>query len=235
MIFRFRHAIMALAAVVGAVTQARAEVVFQSDYSSATGTPITTGAEYSQVGDGTYYGDFVINGGWNQTGQVLGWSTGTNPTITGILLNENGPATFDHLVLTPGTSYTLSFNYWGDNRPTDVYGPGSVYGLDYTINGITNHLTNKSWTTSQLGTFNNVSYTFTASGPSTSLIFTETTPSGSEASPIIGNITVASALPIPGSFVLLFTGLVAFSGITWMKKQLRTIAVAVSPDFSYRY
>ena len=205
----------------GSVGSAQAAVVFSEDWSGATGTalnlPPTIGPtdNYSQLGLGTYYLPVTLPGGWSQSGQVLGWSTGTSTTISGVLLNEGsygpteGAITLTSLLtgLHVGSQYRLSFNYWGDNRPTDLWGAGSIYGLVYTVGGASNQIWG-SWDTSELGTFNTANYFFTALASSVDLSFASNTVSASQASPIIGEVTVCTvrsegnAVPEPATIII---------------------------------
>lgn len=233
---RTRYVFAALVLVLTYVGQARADAIFQSDFSLATGTPFDAGgANYSQIGPGTFYSSFSTNGGWSQSGQVYGWSSGSSSTISGVLLNEGFPynATISHTIdgLTVGSVYTLSFTYWGDNGPTDVTGPGSVYGLNYTINGATTSLTNQSWATPQSGTFYTVNYGFVAAATSTIVSFTETTPAGSGASPIIGDVSVDTVnTPAPGSVAMLI-GFGVVAGVRVVVRRRRRQR-ALSTEYS---
>ncbi len=197
--------------LLGNLVEAKAAVVFtNNDWSGTTGSVVSR-SDYSQVGGGAYYLPVVIPG-WGQSGQVGGWSLGdpyVNP-ITGILLNEGYPGLAQGGItdtvggLTTGDQYTLSFNYWGDNRPTDVWGPGSTYNLIYSIGANLNSV-NGSWTTAQSGSYNTINYAFTATGPTETLAFQSNTPGDSSSSPIIGSVTITSfgsATPEPSSIVL---------------------------------
>jgi hypothetical protein len=190
----------------GCVTT-QAGVVFSENWSSVTGTPINLGSDnYSQLGAGTYSTSPTLPAAWSQSGQVLGWST-TSSGVNGVLLNEDSyssegaiSATISGLTL--GDSYTLTFNYWGDNRPTDLFGAGSVYGLIVGINGGTTSLSNQSWATPGSGTFNVGTVTFSAASTSTTLSFAANTLAQSQSSPIIGEITLATAVPEPSTVAL---------------------------------
>ena len=156
---------------------------------------------YSQLGPGKYYIPSTLPG-WTSSGQVGGWSTAPSTIISGILLNEGsygnseGAITLSALVqnLQVGSQYSLSFDYWGDNRP------GSVYQFDYAIDGGGNHV-NGSWDSSTQGTFNTINYVFTASDSSVALSFWANTVPPSQASVIIGEVTVSS-VPEPTTLII---------------------------------
>jgi MYXO-CTERM domain-containing protein len=199
--------VFAVAAVcvvaLGSVGPANATVILSENWSGASTTnPRDLGSDnYSQLGPGTYYIPSDLPG-WTESGQVGGWATSPSTTISGVLLNEGsygateGSISLTTLVngLQAGGQYKLSFDYWGDNRP------GSVYQFDYAIDGGGAHVTD-SWVTVDTGTFNTIDYVFTASASSAALSFTASTVSPSQASPIIGSVTVSS-VPEPATLAI---------------------------------
>jgi hypothetical protein len=60
---------------------------------------------------------------------------------------------------------------------------------------------------------------FTAKGTSAVLLFTQATPTGSEASPIIDNIEVLGPAPLPTALPLFATGLGGLGLLGWRRKR----------------
>jgi hypothetical protein len=211
--------------LVSTARPAQAAVVFSNNDwggpNPATGTALDLGTvgNISQIGSGLYYSPVSIPG-WSVAGQVLGWSTGTKTAIDGILLNEGPPAQGAISIsvggLSAGSEYRLSFAYWGDNIPTDLYGTFETYNLIYSI-GANSHSVSGSWDTAQSGTFNTVNYYFTATASTETLSFAANTPSDSVASPIIGSVTIIS-VPEPSSLLLCGSGMLGLS-LTFRRRR----------------
>jgi hypothetical protein len=145
----------------------------------------------SQLDTGSYYSISALLNGWsalNLNTSVVAWegSGGTYNGVVGILLNENASAVLysPNIPLTVGKSYTLTFDYWGDNRP------GETYVLDVSVNGASPQVyTSTDPGGGVTGTYNIGSITFTALA-SNAFSFSQNTPADSQASPIIGNVSV---------------------------------------------
>ena len=207
------------AIALGSVGSAKAVIVFHEDWSTATTTNfVDLGVDnYSQLGPGKYYIPSTLPG-WTLSGQVGGWSTDPSSTISGVLLNEGsygsseGAITLTALVngLQVGSQYSLSFDYWGDNRPD------STYGFDYAIGGGGNHVNGTWMKPDDTGTFNTINYVFTALQSSVALSFTADTVPPSQASVIIGQVTVSS-VPEPSTIVLL--GIAAIGLFAWRRRR----------------
>ena len=104
-----------------------------------------------------------------------------------LLLNEgikSTSATHALTGLTPGQNYILSFDYWGDNIP------GGPWGLMFSVGDSKGSLTGVD-VAAGTNPGSQEDFSFTARAPSETLTFTETTPPGSLASPIIDNVAVA--------------------------------------------
>lgn len=105
----------------------------------------------------------------------------------GILLNEdNGTALVTVGGLTAGTTYTLSFNESGDNRP------GIPYTLNVTIDAALALQSTRQWTVNGPGITQTVD--FVAQSTSASLFFTES--SSGQSSPIVDSILITVPDPI---------------------------------------
>jgi hypothetical protein len=131
-------------------------------------------------------------------------------------LNENPPggsATKTVTTgLTPNTQYQLSFLYYGDNRP------GQIWGLHVDVNGSILDLSDTDKTPgSNPGSI--ATLLFLSDGAGHALLsFTQTSPSGSEASPIFDNVTI-SQTPLPAALPLFATGLGAVGLLGWRRKR----------------
>ena len=198
--------IAAIGIIIGAVSltmQAKATLVYSENFND----PGFRGSQLDLSGDplgnvnerwGTDSAYYTINnfGGWTfgSTGTYLAVQPSTGDQ--GVLLNENGGVANTLVGLTPNAFYMLSFNYSGDNRPTTIFGPGSVYGLSVDVNGGNVVSLSGSWaTTDPAGHLANVEVQANAAG-NLALEFYQTTPSGSQSSPIIDDVTL-SAIPEP--------------------------------------
>ena len=156
----------------------------------------------------TYY--FINDAkGWDlQGGAYLARHTGTSDGA--LLLNENDGVATTIYNLTPGQTYTLSMLLWGDNREKDPYVLNVNIGGAITIFGGTDLAAGTN-----PGTTLNI--TFTATSSSTTLRLTESTPAGSEASPIVDNITVTAVPDAASSLLLLGMGLAGLGA--WRKRS----------------
>ncbi len=153
-------------------------------------------------------------------------STGGNvsPFNGGVLLNEGGAlgaaatnaplAQMDistSLTTVVGQKYTVSTNYFGDNRP------GSSYTLDLYLNGTDVYSqAGSDGAAGSLAAPYTLTYTFTATSTSTVIGFGQSQ-SQNGASPIIDNLTV-SAVPLPASAWLLGSGVLGLLGLGRRRK-----------------
>ena len=105
-----------------------------------------------------------------------------------------------------GQQYSVSLNYWGDNRP------GQSYSLDLYLNAAKVYsVAGTDGAAGSLASPYTLSYTFTANSTSTTLGFGQST--ASMASPIINNLSV-SAVPLPASAWLLASAVLGLVGIS---------------------
>jgi PEP-CTERM motif len=162
---------------------------------------------------------FNINNfnGWSFAGGAY-FADNTSRGLNGfLLLNENGPTTATTTVtgLTAGLQYFLSFQYFGDNRPTQPW------VLNYSIAG-SGPL---SLSSADLAAGSNagsiLTLPFLAQGPTATLFFSESTPLGSEASPIIDNITISTGVPEPATWAMMVLG---FLGVGWLAGRRKSKA-----------
>jgi len=162
-------------------------------------------------GDVTAYYNINNAGGWTfGAGDYLAVNTSTGNQA--VLLNENGGIANTVVGLTPNASYTLSFNYSGDNRP------GEIYGLGVDVNGgnVVN-LSGLSWTTQDPAGHTETVLVQADGAGDVALEFYQTTPGGSQASPIIDDVTL-STVPDGGLTAGLLGG--ALMGIGALRRKL---------------
>lgn len=161
--------------------------------------------------------------GWTFSGTDTGGTFmnvhNTDNVDGAVLLNENGPGTAARTLtgLTPNTQYLLSFLYYGDNRP------GQTWGLHVDVNGSILDLsdTDKVAGTNP-GTIATLLFLSDPTGVAL-LSFAQTTPGGSEASPIIDDVQV-SATPIPAALPLLAGGLGMLGLLARRRKRKAALA-----------
>lgn len=218
---RIAPSLLAAAAVALGTTglpgRAAGAIIYSENFNALTG--IARGdVPTSQREPGTYFDiTNLATTGFTATGQVLGFNLdGPNRAL---LLNEGtvgSTADVNQISrtitgLTPGTMYTLTFDYFGDNVP----GP---YSFEYEINGTTTAVA--AVNPGLNGTFNTVSFAFTAAGASTTLRFRETVANGSS-SPIFDNIVIsdnaAAEVPEPGTLAVF--GALALGGMAMRRRK----------------
>jgi len=204
--------------MLGVTGMAQATTIYTENFNNSTfqgSTPILLNDTSDNWSHTDYYSVNSADG-WTFTGG--GTYYATNGAGNGaILLNENGAATASTTItgLTAGSTYTLQFNVWGDNRP------GQQYGLNVAVDG--NPLLALSGLTDQgAGFYNNTnglleSITFQAANSTALLAFSQNTPAGSPASPIIDNVTVAP-VPEPSTIFLLGAGL---AGLGFIRRRAK--------------
>jgi hypothetical protein len=228
-----------LAGAVIPVGGAQASVVYFEDFNNPgfRGTEFTAGNASDNNNDKYVNPDITFYQAANFDGWTFsnGNSGAAGPTfmnvynVTGVdgavLLNENDPGGFATTTVTTGltanTQYQLSFLYYGDNRP------GQIWGLHIDVNG---SILDLSGTDQTAGTNPGSIATllFLSDGVGQAVLsFTQTTLSGSEASPIIDNVTI-SETPIPATLPLFATGLGAFGLLGWRRKRKNAAARAAA-------
>lgn len=191
-------------------------IIFSEDFNSASGTNPWT--DVSEKWNTTiYYLDIgsATAAGWTFGGQALVAQDGTNRGDKAILLNESPPGSMVTLSSAPipvtsGTSYRLTFDHWGDNRPGQ---PG--YQFTVGINGSPLSTISRIYALGGPGVTE--SFLITPSIDSISLSFLMS-PSA-EASPIIDNIKITT-IPEPTTLILLGSGLLGLA-IAGGKKKFR--------------
>ena len=196
--------IAAIGGIIGALSltmQAGAGIVYSEDFNDAAfkGTVLNLSAD--PVGNVTErWGN---NSAYYTINNAHGWNFGPADTYLavqavganqGVLLNEPAGIATKLENLTANAYYTLSFNYSGDNRP------GSVYGLAVDVNGANKVSLSGSWnTTSFAGHLWSVVVQADGSG-ALDMKFYQTSPGGSQASPIIDDVTL-STVPEPTTMI----------------------------------
>jgi hypothetical protein len=180
---------------------------FQGTSLNLTGIDLT-----SDKWGATDYFNIVGTNGWSfANGAYLATNLNPGPRDGALLLNENGGAagplaTTTVSGLTIGQLYDLTFTYWGDNRPTENY------VLDVYINGgIVDTIPGTDGTSGSI-TGTPHAFSFTATANSLVLGFGQNSPSGSQASPIVDNLSI-TAVPVPAAAWLLGSALLGMLGV----------------------
>ncbi len=165
-----------------------------------------------------YTANSSVNGWTFSGGAYLAEQTSSLGVPTGdgaLLLNENGGVGTNIVGLTVGQTYDINLLLWGDNRPTQPY----VFNISIGSN---------SWATPGVDGFPGTNpgsvenYYFTATATSETLTLFQS--SGTQASPIVDNISI-SAVPEPSTWAMMILG---FAGIGFMAYRRRNRSAAVT-------
>lgn len=207
----------------------------------ATGSAMADTTVLSQDFDSTSFkgGNYLLNSNsaasthtdYYHVNDASGWtfSTGAAYLIDGgvngaVLLNEGSPfggvsttsalASYTLSGLTVGATYTVSFNYWGDNEPggawsLDEYVGGTKVGAIAGTDGVAG--------SQPAGTPG--SFSFVASSASESFGFGQSA-STAGASPIFDNVVVTTAVPEASSAWMALAGL-GLLGVAARRRQTR--------------
>ena len=206
------------------VSNAKAGVVFSENFNSAGfqgSTSILTapcGECFSDKYDPANY--YTINNfnGWSFTGGAL-YTNNAAGTDGAVLLNENGQTSASIVYgLTQGTQYSLSFDYYGDNRP------GEAWVLNYSIDGSATQTVNGVDQAAGSNPGTTKTLLFTASGPSATLLFTQA--STTEASPIIDNVTISTNVPEPSTWAMMILGFMGVGFVAYRRKNQLAFRIA---------
>jgi hypothetical protein len=199
--------------LLGPVGSSHAALIFTENFNTAVGVgSIYTDAPYSEKWSNTnyYIGGAPTNTGWTFDGQAYLAQNVNDLTDRAILLNESPNASMSRSIggFTAGTTYLLSFDHWGDNRPGT---PGYQFSVSITGSPVSTI----SRVYSRVGTGDTANIYFKAASENIDLSFLDT--STGQASAIIDNISISS-VPIPAGVWLLGSALV---GLVGLRKRLK--------------
>ncbi len=208
-------------------------LVYSQDFDS----PLFKGTFLDQTGSGDPHPNqtdrydpsffYTINNAldWTFTGSAFwalgGGATGDTSKNGAVYLNEpNGVGTTVQS-LDSSKTYSLSFIYWGDNRP------GEAYTLYVTVNGVlvdTINDTDKVAGTNP-GTLVTINGLTTDGAGNLSLLFSQGT--SHEGSPIFDNVQISriDSTPLPATLPLFVSGLGALGLLSWRRKRKAKAAI----------
>ena len=194
-----------------------AAFAYSEDFNSPgfIGSPILVNDNSDRFGPTNYY---TIN---NFDGFAFSGGAYLAQSLTGdgaLLINEpDGAAATTLSGLTAGQVYALTFLLSGDNIP------GGSYVLHVALGGNTTDFAGVDLPSgTNPGTLETV--TFTPTGTTESLLFTQSTPG--QASPIIDNLSV-SAAPEPATWALMFGGVAMIgAALRFRRRDVRAAATA---------
>ena len=219
---RYRSLIVLVLAVLSFhISNARAGVVFSEDFNksgfqNAFLLSPSCGECFSDKYNPTNY--YYINNfdGWKFTGGAYYTSNGTDGAV---LLNENGVTSATTIYsLTAGVKYTLSFDYYGDNRPTEAY------VLKYSIDGSLTQTINGVDQAAGSNPGSHTTFSFIATGAPATLMFTQA--SNTEASPIIDNVAISTSVPEPSTWAMMILGFMGVGFMAYRRKNGQAFRIA---------
>ena len=170
-------------------------LVSDGDFNSPYGGPTFT--TYSS---GQSFGPWTVTSG---SVDLIGayWQS---PTAGGgsVDVDGNAPGAFDQSINTGTGNYTLTFDLSGNPD-----GPPVTKTLQVTVGNVMKTFTYSTGT----NTHSNMMYvpesmTFSAKGP-TLLTFTSLDTNGSPYGPVVGNVSIGTAVPEPASWALMLLGI----------------------------
>jgi hypothetical protein len=202
--------------LLGPVGSSHAALIFTENFNTAVGVgSIYTDAPYSEKWSNTnyYIGGAPTNTGWTFDGQAYLAQNVNDLTDRAILLNESPNASMSRSIggFTAGTTYLLSFDHWGDNRPETT-----AYRFSVGITGSPTSTISRTYTLDGTGATESIYFTATSNN---NIILSFLDRSTGQASPIIDNISISS-VPIPGA-LLLFAPCLA--GLAILRKRLKKL------------
>jgi hypothetical protein len=219
-------AVFATALLAGAAVSlggAQASIVYSEDFNNIgfqgsqldlSGDPV--GNKSDKYNPANYYNINSFNGWTFTTGTYL--TVGAAGTDGAVLLNEDGGTALNVIGLAANQSYTLKFDYYGDNRPLQPW----VLKLD--VNGSTVDTINGAdlQPGTNPGTTESLPITSTGAGTVT-LFFWQA--SQTQASPIIDNVII-SQTPLPATWLMLISGFVGLGFFAYRGTNKRNALAA---------
>ena len=206
-----RHVLIGLLflLLLGPVGSSHAALIFSENFNNAIGTLPLLDPRDQPVSEkwgltNYYIGSPAVATGWTFAGQAYVAENGTNTTDKAILLNESPHGSMSTSInVSQGTTYLLTFDHWGDNRPG---APG--YQFSVSINGSVLDTISRIYPESGPGVTESIY--FTAASNNIVLSFLDS--SSGQASAIIDNVNISS-VPIPPTVWLLGSSLVGLVGL----------------------
>jgi hypothetical protein len=208
---------LAISLNAAAVNSANASVVFSENFDASSGFANSLILGFGSTADSAS-SDRWANTNYYTINNVNGWTFGSSGTYyaeqtdargvaTGngaLLLNEDGGIATNIVGLVVGQKYTLSLLLSGDNRPGQAYVLNAAVGSStFSTSGVDGSPGSNPGTTEN--------YIFTATSSSEQLVLSQA--STTQASPIVDNIRISSAVPEPSTWAMMILG---FAGIGFM-------------------
>jgi hypothetical protein len=222
---------IALVGTCASWSAAQAAVVYVEDFNSGfQGSQIDLSNDpvgnTSDRYDPTRYYSILDHDGWSFSGTTPALAVG-GAGNGAVLLNEPTGAGMTVIGLSPSSAYSLSFTYWGDNRP------GETYTLNVSVNGtlVSSIVDTDKAAGTNPGTTVTVTGLNTDNSGNLTLLFTQG--NNSEASPIFDDVTISNNIgagpgqtPLPAALPLFGSGLAALGALGWRRKRKNTAAHA---------